>query len=97
MVNSFMESNQSNQSLSIRGSEADFTMISYEQKIYHFGGFNDSSVECWKIDDKGNKVMPNVAVERSKAQCAIIPSYSPHKCLIFGGKSPTDQKLDTFT
>lgn len=54
-------------------------------------------MECWKVDDKGGKVLPNVNVERSKAQCAIIPSYSPHKCLIFGGKSTIDQKLDTFT
>lgn len=29
MINSFMESNPSNHSLSIRGSEADFTMMSY--------------------------------------------------------------------
>lgn len=34
-------------------------------------------------------------INRSKAQCAIIPSYSPFFCLILGGKSSGDEKLDT--
>jgi hypothetical protein len=88
MINSFMES--SNQSLSIRGSEADFTILSYDQRIYHFGGFNNSSVECGKVDDPKSRKCINVNIERSKAQCAIIPSYNDHKCLIFGGKSVND-------
>lgn len=52
MVNSFMES--SNRSITIKGSEADFTVFSYEQKIYHFGGFGDNSIEYTKLEDPNN-------------------------------------------
>lgn len=53
----------SSPSISIRGSEADFTMVSYEQHILHFGGFKTSTVEAWKVDDNYHgKQIPNVNI-----------------------------------
>lgn len=37
-----------------------------------------------------------MGLNRSKANCAVLPSYSPFICLIFGGKSSSDDKLDSF-
>ncbi len=62
-----------NRTLSIKGSEADFTLpiASYgygtDQNIYHFGGFNDWSVEVAKIDEtqlnkSDTKIVSNVVV-----------------------------------
>lgn len=92
MIHSFMES--SNHSLSIKGSEADFTICSFDTQIYHFGSFSDSSVEYGRMGLSTSVVKSGV--NRSKAQCAILPSYSPFVCLIMGGKSNFDEKLDSF-
>lgn len=67
------------------------------KKSFTLEDFNDSSIEYCKVDEpKCSKIISQVNIERSKAQCAIIPSLSEHKCLIFGGKSSSDQKMDTF-
>ena len=93
MVNSFMDSSE--HSLSIKGSDADFTVCAFDCQLYHFGSYNDSSVEFNKIGSENTNII-QCGINRSKAQCAVLPSYSLFCCLIFGGKSNGDEKLDSF-
>lgn len=82
-------------SFSIKGSEAEFTMYSYCQKVYHFGSYNHSSIETLKLDENTSTTML-AQIHRSKFQTAYLSNYSLTKCLIFGGKSIQDEKLDSF-
>lgn len=69
--------------------------MSYNQKLYHFGSYNDSSIEMVKLEDSSFPEKMSSTLNRSKFQCVTLSAYCSSKGLIMGGKSMHDEKLST--